>query len=155
MVNNIICTLQQLSQRRYCNFSDLTKQWTPVHQMVNDVRACYDYTGYDGFCCLTVKLNDQYSLSVTNNPHAFYDAIEGAARLEIAVIKNGKSLIDDDQFINLRYNDFLAVARVAHHRKFKVSQLIYLLAKQEWKDKVNDETSHKFALEFVDYVRSH
>lgn len=60
---------------------------------------------------LIVKLNDVFSLSIVNNSHAFEDEWEGAATLEIALLKNGRILKDSNGC-----NELTIVNGIDYHR---------------------------------------
>jgi hypothetical protein len=50
---------------------------------------------------LVVDLVDKYSLSIVNNSHAFSDEWEGAATLEVAMLKDGRLICGEDDYTEL------------------------------------------------------
>lgn len=148
--------LNTLTSRHYFDAADLVKEGlTPLHDMVSDVRKFYFEYGFEAHARALVRLNDKWSLSIVTNAHATDDVEEGAAQLEIAVVKNNRALTVDERFINLRYNDFLATFRVVKRRDPRVSTLLYYLKKQEELAFHDDNTAAQHAKAFVEYVITH
>lgn len=64
---------------------------------------------------VAVNLNDTFTLSIVNNSHAFADNFEGAATLEVALLKNGKLICDKDG-----YNELTIINGIDYHRLVKL-----------------------------------
>lgn len=62
-----------------------------------------------------VRLNNTFALSIVNNSHAFNDDFEGAATLEVALLKNGKLICDKDG-----YNELTIINGIDYHRLIKL-----------------------------------
>ena len=137
MKNNAVEFANKLNQfcanvRRF-SVSDLIDGYTPIHDMVGSIRSFFVNYKYAPIARGVCKLTDKFSLSIVANAHDNDDEMEGAAWLEIAVIKNGHALVENDEFINIRYNDFLAVIRaVAKSGIRTVGNLLFQLVKYEY-----------------------
>lgn len=83
-----------------------------IEEMVVKSRRAHLHTGTKTQCLCDIRLNDNWTLSVINNAHPFHEPLEEAAWLEISIVKNGKSVDDENGdmlFVDIRYNTFLYV----------------------------------------------
>lgn len=60
---------------------------------------------------LIIVLDDKFALSIVNNSHAFNDDWEGAATLEVALLKNGTLVCGEDG-----YNELTSVNGIDYHK---------------------------------------
>ena len=98
-----------------------------IEEMVVKSRRAHLHAGTKTQCLCDIRLNDNWALSVINNTHVYHEPLEEAAWLEISIVKNGKSVNDENGdmlFIDIRYNTFLYVLSNAKN----VAALLFNLA---------------------------
>ena len=116
---------------KYERIVDIGKASKEVVRLVTNTRDAIAFDkDYGASGHLFVRLNNTYMLSIVNNSHDFKDAWEGAAILEVGILKDGKLLCDEDgnnSFTIVDGVDYKALARLFDRiGKLGINNVFYL-----------------------------
>lgn len=122
-----------------------------IEEMVAKSRCDYLRANISTQCLCNIQLTDNWGLSIINNAHSSNEPLEEAAWLEISIIKNGKSVDDENGdmlFINMPSDGFLCVlkdTKTVGSLLFNLAYLETLLATKDF-DLAYNQANHLIKL---------